>query len=177
MQKSLGFTLIELLVVVLIIGILAAVALPQYQAAVAKSRLSALMPMVKNLKNSLELYYLANGSYPADAGEDFGFETEAPADCTNRGTTLGMVCGNNVILDMLDGGAPNVMGGNKQTKNGYMIWLDHSAHPGEVRCLAVASDATANKVCRSLGGTVRTGETHNWFASQMGGAPTVYALP
>lgn len=61
MYKNTGFTLIELLVVVLIIGILASVALPQYRVAVAKSRLSALIPNVRALKDGLEMYYLANG--------------------------------------------------------------------------------------------------------------------
>ncbi len=67
MNKKQGFTLIELLVVVLIIGILSAVALPQYQKAVEKSRIMALMPNLKTLKESLEMYYLANGKYPADS--------------------------------------------------------------------------------------------------------------
>ena len=61
-----AFTLIELLVVVLIIGILSAIALPQYQLAVEKSRLVGHFPLVKDLVESENIYFLANEQYTYD---------------------------------------------------------------------------------------------------------------
>ena len=62
-----GFTLIELLVVVLIIGILAAVAVPQYQVAVEKARVTEAMTNIATIKRQMELYMLEHG---LPAGEE-----------------------------------------------------------------------------------------------------------
>ncbi len=58
-----GFTLIELLVVVLIIGILSAIALPQYKKAVLRARLAEVPIRVKAMRDAADLYVLENG-YP-----------------------------------------------------------------------------------------------------------------
>lgn len=59
-----GFTLIELLIVVAIIGILAAIAIPQFANYRKKAYNSAAQSDLKNSKTNLEAYYSDNALYP-----------------------------------------------------------------------------------------------------------------
>ena len=62
-RSQAGFTLIELLVVVLIIGILAAIAVPQYFKVVEKGKFAESMQFLSGLKGAQERYLAKNGNY------------------------------------------------------------------------------------------------------------------
>lgn len=174
-----GFTLIELLVVVLIIGILAAVALPQYQVAVAKSRLSAVMSQTKTLKQAAEAYYMANGSYPNDTMDEM--DVSIP-NCENIG---GGICQTgSYVFDLLSHGyvdawmdvAGYTLNG-EELVNSYHLFLDHSDKPDTAYCGARTDNETAQKVCKSLGGT-RVGSGNCTVSSRLNGpACILYRLP
>ncbi len=75
-----GFTLIELLVVVLIIGILAAVAVPQYQKAVTKARATQVLTVLDAYRKAMNLYLLEHGTeiVPSYSLDDLALSIEDP---------------------------------------------------------------------------------------------------
>ena len=75
-----GFTLIELLVVVLIIGILAAIALPQYTKAVERSRMSEAVQMLGDLATAESVYFMQNGEFVSVANSTA--DASMPGDVT-----------------------------------------------------------------------------------------------
>ncbi|MGL5763279.1 MAG: pilin [Plesiomonas shigelloides] len=80
-----GFTLIELMIVVAVIGVLAAIAIPQYQNYVAKAELGSALSTVSSLKTNVEDYIATKGSFPdgTTAGQTI---TDLGGPTPNNGT-------------------------------------------------------------------------------------------
>ena len=76
-----GFTLLELLVVVLIIGVLAAIALPQYQMAVGKAKYAEIKAVTQSIATSLQNYYLIHGNYGEDILDDLDITIPNTISC------------------------------------------------------------------------------------------------
>ena len=84
-----GFTLIELLVVVLIFGLLAAIALPQYRKAVLKSKYATVKDIVRVVKDAEQRYYMVNGDYTTNF-EDL--DIDYPLDHNKEIFSSGISC-------------------------------------------------------------------------------------
>ena len=87
MRDNKGFTLIELLIVVVIIGILAAIAIPKFSATREKAYFAAMKSDLKNLASQQEIYYADHYVYSTD--------TAALNFIYSDGVTVSLVVGNN----------------------------------------------------------------------------------
>ncbi len=161
--KQRAFTLIELLVVVLIIGILAAVALPQYKKAVYKSRAAEALAMLNAITQAQEVYYLANGEYTNDLSE---LDVEVPSELigsnlfTNKYSYYcaeKRVCSANVDNANMPGFASNFLHSTTNQERGFA---------GVKYCHTYGYPTTRNdlakSICQSMG-VLDTVYDKDWF--------------
>ncbi len=144
-----GFTLIELLVVILIIGILAVVALPQYQLTVAKSRYAILKTLARSIENAQEVYYLANGQY-ASKFADLDIEMPSGKLNTSTDSTYKYDWG----YCTMGGSGEGTMCANAAISMQYQI--HHKQGEDRTTCLAFSMDENDinNKICKNETGRI-----------------------
>ena len=163
-----AFTLIELLVVVLIIGILAAVALPQYQKAVDKARMSNLVTMTKAVVDAQEIYYLANGNYTSK-WEDLSVSF---AGQIKWGNTLALDNGIQLALRLKSSTGPDCVNVTDSRLPGVQLvagypHTNYSNWNLYWRCYATKSNTRANQLCKLVthlkNKTTTSGEDDNVY--------------
>lgn len=72
LRKRKGFTLIELMIVIAIIGILAAVAIPNFVGMTDEARVARIQSDLSTVGSAMEMYYAKNGSYPSAVADLVG---------------------------------------------------------------------------------------------------------
>ena len=141
-----AFTLIELLVVVLIIGILAAVAVPQYQKAVERSRIISALPLLKAVYSAQKVYYLENGAYATSPKQlDIDFACPEGVTCViNQSTAGGNVGYPKMELQFNVSGLKVLLYYGPYKIGGVQV-------EGKPYCVASSSDVRNVKICKSFG--------------------------
>ena len=145
-----GFTLIELLVVVLIIGILAAIALPQYTTAVQKSRAAEALSMLGSIRYAAERYRLQTSNWPTTTEGFSVLDIEVPTSSANF----------DYAIVTTDGGAGNFVA-KATNKKGDAYVLATSVTTGGVNTpccgsavattgLCTAAEGNALKICKAI---------------------------
>ena len=157
-----AFTLVELLVVILIIGILAAIAVPQYQYAVLKSKYHTLMNMAKAVKNAQEVYFLQNGKYAEHLSElDISVASEANIAIRDIKQSNGSfapmetasINNGEILIATIPTQALSFLRKNNDSYMDYNLRLDKAAIWEEKNALCVAWEKSGDmgkKLCKDL---------------------------
>ena len=157
-----GFTLIELLVVVLIIGILAGIAIPQYQIAVEKSRASEALINMKTIIDAVERNVLLHGNEDSSIthnfenfdielsggssyGEEYIYVTDNFAYCTVDDPT-------GVRVIRCDGRCDQSADGYWDNNYIYELWGCYPSVDGSCPFLCFANTGKGKRICKALEG-------------------------
>lgn len=158
-----GFTLLELLIVVLIIGILAAIALPRYQLAVDKADFTKYQSMVVSLRDAYNEYILMHGTGTANF-EDLSFTI--PSDFQSSYTSDGFNCvSNNEMFCCMSNYSENRYGSLDCGKNDLsIIYIETliGLNGTEIKrpnglCKSLPNNKRGNRLCNSIGTYVAQG--------------------
>lgn len=152
-----GFTLLELLVVVLIIGILAAIALPKYQVAVDKAKFAQYESMVKNIADSRKRLALIKDNWDYSFAEldieisDIKETIPFTAGRTN-GTIAKFDWGYCSITKPVDGYSDfDIACGNDDFRYIQTIEYADGTYGFVAQCVAPKDNVRGNRLCKTIG--------------------------
>lgn len=132
-----GFTLIELLVVVLIIGILSAIALPQYTTAVEKARSAEAVTLMSNLRYAAERYRLQTGKFP---GTDL---TVLDIELPGINAAGNVAATKNFNISATGDTGPYIITAARNSGTVYNLYTAVDASGNAIRCCGSAAPANA----------------------------------